>query len=449
MKLKRGSFAGLHGHITKKVEFWPDVNVLIGVNGSGKTSLLNAIAWVLSPESTHRGQQSAYHLSQLKFEQIEITFTLPRVRKFQQVTATHNASVITVTARDIDDQLEIPVLEEPPPHRIRSLRYREEESDIISEHITRQRSKQMSKYLDSFTTPLYVPLDRRWSESHESDYRPRRIRRYVSDDHLPIDEVLRFADNARRKEQTKTDKLNYHLRNKLLASLFERPEHKLIADRLTLLPIDQLTNHRQTITSALDSLGVPQPHQQTKDFFDTLEDTVTKLQDTDLTTIGPEDDQYDTWVDWVIYGSPLADRVSSLVPLIRQYDSRRQSVTEPSRSFLTSMNGFLSDSGKQLSFSDSDILTVELPNGQTTSAANLSSGELQLLTLFTFLYFRYERQHEFTIIIDEPELSLHLAWQSKYLESITNANPQAQFVVATHSPEVAGPFEDRIIDISP
>ena len=449
MKLKRGEFIGLHGHISKNIEFSRDVNILIGVNGSGKTTLLNAIAWVLSPESIHRGQQSAYHLSQLTFEKIAITFTLPKRRKYQNVTATHTGECIVISARDVDDTLEIPVLPDPPPHRMSTLRYRDDERDIIAEHMTKQRTTQMSKYLNSFITPLYVPLDRRWSESHEVGYRRRRLRRYSAEEHLPIDDVLRYVDNARRQEQTKTDDLNYDLRNQLLASLFERPDSTAFADRLTLLPLNQIRNHRTAINSALESLGMPAANKRTKAFFDTLEDTVTKLQDRDLTNIGPEDSQYNTWVNWVIHGSPLADRVSRLVPLINQYENKRLSVTEPSRSFLKSINTFLADSGKELSFSDSDVLTVTLDNGMHTSAANLSSGELQLLTLFTFLYFRYERQQEFTIIIDEPELSLHLAWLGNYLESVTSANPNAQFVVATHSPEIAGPFRDRLIDISP
>lgn len=92
---------------------------------------------------------------------------------------------------------------------------------------------------------------------------------------------------------------------------------------------------------------------------------------------------------------------------------------------------------------------VELPSKQEVPAAHLSSGEMQLLTLFTFLYFQFEEQEEFSIIIDEPELSLHIAWQSRYLESITSANPQAQFIIATHAPEIAAPFRDRTINLSP
>ena len=138
-----------------------------------------------------------------------------------------------------------------------------------------------------------------------------------------------------------------------------------------------------------------------------------------------------------------------MVPLIEDYERKRLVATQPTRAFLQSVNGFFNDSGKELRFSAHDVLTVLLPNGLEARATNLSSGELQLLILFAFLYFRFKQREQFTIMIDEPELSLHLEWQSRYLQAITRANKYAQFIVATHSPEIASPFEDRIIDISP
>ena len=375
---------------------------------------------------------------------------MPKERKYHHVIATHEGALIRISARDIDDSLEIPVIPDLPAHRA-TPRFREQEEsrELIAEQLAQQRSTSMSKYLTELPTPLYVPLERRWSESHEGPSSVRRLRRHRSDDHLPISEALRFADEARRREQYETESLNYDLRNKLLESLFELPASTDLADRITLLPLDQLQHHRQTINSALTSLGVPEPVSKTKKLFDVLDDTVAKLQGKDLSNIRPEDDHYATWVDWVIHGSPLADRVNHLLPLINQYETDRLSITEPSRSFLNSINTFLADSGKCLEFSKHGALTVTLPNGNSTSAANLSSGELQLLTFFTFLYFRFDRDVEFPILIDEPELSLHLAWQANYLEAVTGANPNAQFIVATHSPEIAGRFEDRLIDISP
>ena len=52
-------------------------------------------------------------------------------------------------------------------------------------------------------------------------------------------------------------------------------------------------------------------------------------------------------------------------------------------------------------------------------------------------------------MVDEPELSLHVAWQNRSIDSVKAANPNAQFIIATHSPEIVGDAEDTVIDISP
>ncbi len=40
------------------------------------------------------------------------------------------------------------------------------------------------------------------------------------------------------------------------------------------------------------------------------------------------------------------------------------------------------------------------------------------------------------IIVDEPELSMHVDWQRDLLGAMTTVNPYAQVIVATHSPEI-------------
>ena len=50
-------------------------------------------------------------------------------------------------------------------------------------------------------------------------------------------------------------------------------------------------------------------------------------------------------------------------------------------------------------------------------------------------------------IIDEPEASLHLAWQKKFVESIQKANRSIQLVFATHSPEIIGRYSDYAVKL--
>ncbi|WP_411052969.1 AAA family ATPase [Tritonibacter sp. SIMBA_163] len=39
-------------------------------------------------------------------------------------------------------------------------------------------------------------------------------------------------------------------------------------------------------------------------------------------------------------------------------------------------------------------------------------------------------------IIDEPELSLHLQWQAKFVAAVLDSSTNTQFIMATHSPTV-------------
>ena len=39
-------------------------------------------------------------------------------------------------------------------------------------------------------------------------------------------------------------------------------------------------------------------------------------------------------------------------------------------------------------------------------------------------------------IVDEPELSLHIDWQEKFVDAIQKANPNVQLILATHSPAI-------------
>ena len=59
-----------------------------------------------------------------------------------------------------------------------------------------------------------------------------------------------------------------------------------------------------------------------------------------------------------------------------------------------------------------------------------------------------QREKPTIFLADEPELSLHISWQRKILSSVLAINPNAQIVVATHSPEIAGKFPTKLISMS-
>jgi predicted ATPase len=63
---------------------------------------------------------------------------------------------------------------------------------------------------------------------------------------------------------------------------------------------------------------------------------------------------------------------------------------------------------------------------------HLSSGEKQIVSLFSHLYL--SDNEKFFVMIDEPELSLSVPWQRKFLEDIKRGEFCSGLVAVTHSP---------------
>lgn len=80
---------------------------------------------------------------------------------------------------------------------------------------------------------------------------------------------------------------------------------------------------------------------------------------------------------------------------------------------------------------------------------SLSSGEQHELVLSFELLFRVKRGS--LILIDEPELSLHVAWQHRFLEDLRRISELAglDFLVATHSPQIIHKRWDLALSLGP
>lgn len=86
-------------------------------------------------------------------------------------------------------------------------------------------------------------------------------------------------------------------------------------------------------------------------------------------------------------------------------------------------------------------IEIQLADGTLITPQQLSSGEKHLLKLL----IEVVSVDQSTIIIDEPELSMHIDWQKTLLENMHMLNPDAQLIVATHSPEVMSAIDDSRI----
>ncbi|MFB7835578.1 AAA family ATPase [Streptomyces sp. NPDC056056] len=98
--------------------------------------------------------------------------------------------------------------------------------------------------------------------------------------------------------------------------------------------------------------------------------------------------------------------------------------------------------GKQLTFKNGELeITSE---GEQIPIESLSGGEKQLLRLL----LECLATEDAPILVDEPELSMHVDWQHRLIESMRIVNPNTQILMATHSPEIMANIpDDRIFPL--
>lgn len=101
---------------------------------------------------------------------------------------------------------------------------------------------------------------------------------------------------------------------------------------------------------------------------------------------------------------------------------------------------------KQVAVSENGIV-VTGTSGQPLELEMLSSGEQHELVLLYGLLFRVSE--DALIMIDEPELSLHVAWQDEFLTDIDDIARVSNFrvLLATHSPQIIGDRYDLTIEL--
>ena len=85
---------------------------------------------------------------------------------------------------------------------------------------------------------------------------------------------------------------------------------------------------------------------------------------------------------------------------------------------------------------------AEDDRGNRLPLDSLSSGEQHELVLHYDLLFRV--QANTIVLIDEPELSLHVSWQKRFLPDLLEVAKLSTFdaIVATHSPYIIGERDD-------
>jgi predicted ATP-binding protein involved in virulence len=102
---------------------------------------------------------------------------------------------------------------------------------------------------------------------------------------------------------------------------------------------------------------------------------------------------------------------------------------------------------KQLSISRDRGLVFRTDDDASLAPQSLSSGEQHEIVLLYELLFKVKEDS--LVLIDEPEISLHVAWQEEFLQDLLEMTRLSRFdvLLATHSPQIISDRWDLTVEL--
>jgi predicted ATP-dependent endonuclease of OLD family len=444
MKIDSFEAVGVHDYLKFNIDFYSELTFLIGINGSGKTSALKLILGLTSP-SYHYLNQINYDFCQVvcssESGQKDIVLRAEQDKKSNTFTIKFSHKNETITSEPI----------------IRFLR-NDDNFDVEEFSITEQRHRELFDNLEiikkirEITTPKFLGLDRRIYEGRSIDmrFRNRRMQMHTrqrrSFEGYPeppaidasLEEVQALVFDYFRKIAQRQPQISEEFKRKIFKQSFS-----FIADyNLDPIPssLEQLQERREKVITAVTNLGIDYLNWDVKYFFGQIEEIVKQNIDYQ----GKEKDEKKEALDeayfkilrtWFNNGSQLR-RIDEIINYSQQYQEQITLLRSPIKRLEDIVSNFLKEGNKALKITPDGEIKVLLKNGKYANVYELSSGEKQIIIMIAHLIFEEDQRPSGIFIIDEPELSLHIAWQLIFVDSIIEASPKTQFILATHSPSI-------------
>jgi predicted ATP-binding protein involved in virulence len=193
----------------------------------------------------------------------------------------------------------------------------------------------------------------------------------------------------------------------------------------------------------------------TSDFISTFDCAPKKPDDSNKSlewVLNAQYSELDRHLDNVIskYKSYLIELSNSVTNMMSESSVTIESVREifNSRNKLQDiLDDFFSQTGKKVNREKGDLEFIFGIDGKSHPCSDLSAGEKQLVLILLTVFMQGGKPS--ILIMDEPEISLHVDWQQKLLERILNLNPNCQVIVSTHSPSmILDGWQSSVVNIS-
>lgn len=450
MKLKRFIGKQIRGYMDFDIEFDETLNFLIGINGTGKTTILKLLAGLLSP--------SYLELSQIEFSEIKLICRKYSNSEYNLITITCNKNDKILVLKIEDSEKSKKIQEQFPLYEIKSSAksFGRETINIEKLHqiIYDFEDLEVVRYIKDLKTPLFLGLNRRANEKdritqiqRDSYYRHRSSKfdlMYDSVDSALSEIQEIFYNHIRQKAQSQYA-ISDLFRKKVFAESFKVDEYYPIYNFVYSNELEKLENRRKKLNDAIDNLDVGDLSTQFSEYFDSIKRA---LDDLYSASIHKNDEQTNSeyvkaLLQWMIKSSQI-EKIDNIIRYANEYSNNIQRLNEPINRFVDSVNLFFKESQKEIVIDNQGNIVIKVNNVHNPfSVFELSSGEKQLIIMLAHIAFNNKNKNTSILIIDEPELSLHISWQELFVDALLKASPNAQYLLATHAPAIISRIERR------
>lgn len=391
------------------IDMYEDVNILIGSNGTSKTTVLRIIEAILKVE--------LLEIDEIYFEKAMITLQENSIEHTVSVMRIQVDGVSYIYRYQIDDEDSV------------EISYQELRSPYMR---IRQSSRKTMSYLRDCITQL---VNISWlSITRLDDFEDRRSEDIDVD--RKLSKLMRETVSYRLELETMVNIRTKKFNEDVVSLLLYNEQIDALPDLEMYSVINKFSEEdlRQELHRVFSYFGNPRNH------TDAIDKHVKRIQS--LKSILRKESGI---IGKDLLSFSLLNRTTKMLTLSKSYQNDRSEIMEPFKKYIDIVGNFIKD--KEFSFSDKGELMIKLKRSAKDVLPllmkSLSSGEKQLLILLTETLL--QRKTNYVFIADEPELSLHIEWQRNLIKSIRELNPNAQILFATHAPEIAANFPKKLI----
>lgn len=407
-KLESIEISGFWGKYKAACNFNHDVNIIIGRNGTGKTTFMNILHAVFSVDLEE--------LADNIFDEVVIVLRDSDSKKKISVKRNDDFFQLVAEYKISTKKYKVKLFSSEDSHRLPLIYKRKSQEECA---VLRAELKSL---IDLSSLSVY-----RLRSGEDYEIKDKSGRRLVSSVDFRLNQLMDELTHYQLKLSNEARKISNKLQKEVLTSiLYSEPKGRL---NTRFSDFDKETE-TQRLISAYKQLGVIDADVKRK--------------------ISNHISEVDKVIEKINAKKAIVGHFGSIEAYIRTQEIIRMSLSAEEETkeiykqkelYLSILKDFIIDKDFSLG-DDGGALIVRSSLTGLVPIEKLSSGEKQLLILLTEALLQNENTCVY--LADEPELSLHIEWQRKIIPAIKKLNNNAQIIAATHSPEVAANYKDAI-----